>query len=412
MKRIIVIGAGASGLMSAFYAKNENTAVTLLEAGEKPGRKLLATGNGRCNLTYAAAVPVIPYRGTHPLFAEGILAQFTQKDVLHFFEAHGMLIHEKNQGIYPYTDQAQTVLGVLTDAVLQKGVKLKTRERVRQIIAGANRKEESSFLVKTENWQYEGDAVILACGSKAAPSLGAVSDGYFLAEKLGHRITPLLPALVPLKTKEKRFHSLAGLRSMAEITLLIDGKRAEDACGELQWTSYGISGILVFQVSRFAAEGLSKGKKVQAVLNLLPGQDVDTVSDMLQKQEKKRADRLLTGIFPQKLALLLLELCKYKASAVLDREQIVRVLAAACRLTLTVTGTRDFDYAQVCAGGVDTAEIDARTLESKKVPGLYFAGELLDVDGACGGYNLQWAWSSGYAAGRHASDIQKERREK
>ena len=409
MKRIIVVGAGASGLMSAFYAKNENTSVTILEALEKPGRKLLATGNGRCNLTYASGKPLISYRGGHPQFPDDVLSAFSQKDTRQFFEEHGMLMHEKNQGIYPYTDQAQTVLGLLMDAVQEKGVKIKTRERVTKILK-KKEKEGQSFLVVTEGWKYEADAVILACGSKAAVSLGATDDGYLLAKDLGHRITPLFPALVPLKTKETRFQALSGLRSTAKVMLMLDGKKAAESFGELQWTSYGISGIVVFQVSRFAAEGLYLGKQVQAVVNLLSDQDIHMISRILGNQ-KKRADRIFLGLFPQKIASLLLELSGYRPSDILMEEQIYRVLDMACHLTMHVTGTRSFEYAQVCAGGVDTSEIDSRTLESRKVSGIYFAGELLDVDGACGGYNLQWAWSSGFVAGTHAAEQEMGKQE-
>ena len=266
MKRIIVAGGGAAGFMSAFHAKRPDTEVTVLEAQEKPGKKLLATGNGKCNLTYASREPVLSYRGTGQDFTEAALQTFDQERTVQFFEELGMLMHEKNGGVYPYTDQAQTVQTLFLDVLRERGVKIKTRERIIDILP----QKKGGFFVKTEGWQYEADVVILACGSKAAQTLGGCEDGYHLAEKLGHPVTEIVPALVPLKTKEAAFHALAGLRSPAKVTLFLDGKKAAESEGELQWTSYGISGIVVFQVSRFAALGLLEKKNVQISLNLLP----------------------------------------------------------------------------------------------------------------------------------------------
>ena len=403
MKRIIVAGGGAAGFMSAFHAKWPDTEVTILEAQEKPGKKLLTTGNGKCNLTYASKKPVISYRGNGQDFTEAALKTFDQERTVQFFEELGMLMHEKNGGVYPYSDQAQTVQTIFLDALRERGVKIKTQERIKSILP----QKKGGFLVKTEGWQYEADAVILACGSKAAPALGGCEDGYQLAEKLGHPVTKIVPALVPLKTKEAASHALAGLRSPANVKLFIDGKKAAESEGELQWTSYGIFGIVVFQVSRFAALGLLERKNVQISIDLLPQVDRWHLLAMYQKQTNRRAEHLLSGIFPQKLAAFLLKQTGQKADTILQEEPFLEILALASNLRLTVTGTRSFDYAQVCAGGIDTAFVNAKTMESEKVPGLYFAGEILDVDGACGGYNLQWAWSSGYLAGYHAANDQK-----
>ena len=221
MKRIIVAGGGAAGFMSAFHAKRPDTEVTVLEAQEKPGKKLLATGNGKCNLTYASREPLLSYRGTGQDFTEAALQTFDQEQTVQFFEELGMLMHEKNGGVYPYTDQAQTVQTLFLDVLRERGVKIKTRERIIDILP----QKKGGFFVKTEGWQYEADVVILACGSKAAQTLGGCEDGYHLAEKLGHPVTEIVPALVPLKTKEAAFHALAGLRSPAKVTLFLDGKR-------------------------------------------------------------------------------------------------------------------------------------------------------------------------------------------
>lgn len=385
-------------MISAWYAKTKDTKVTVLEAGEKAGRKLLATGNGKCNLTYGSKIPPIAYRGGNPAFAGTALERFTRQDTINFFESLGMLTREKNGGIYPYTEQAKTVCSILLNAISKKGIHLKTRERVMRIV-----KKQEGFLVETETWHYHADAVILACGSSAAPALGGSGSGYMLAEQCGHSVRPVLPALVPLKTSEKRLYTLAGLRSHASISLLADGIKCFEASGELQWTSYGISGIAVFQVSRFAAAALQEGRKVTAVLNLLPDQSLEELLGLLSRLQDMPAARLFSGIFPEKLAAVLLRWYGVNPSGYLPQEQIRKILELAMHLPVPVTGTLDFEYAQVCAGGVDTGSICPETMESVLVPGLYFAGEMMDIDGACGGYNLQWAWSSGYLAGVSSS---------
>lgn len=272
-------------------------------------------------------------------------------------------------------------------------------------------KKENKFLVKTEGWTYEGDALILATGSCAAPQTGSDGSGYAFAKKLGHRIVKPLPALVQLRSRDKVFEKLAGLRMDAEVTILADGEMEARDKGEVQFTNYGISGIPVFQVSRFAAKAMEDGEEVQAMLDLMPvfgREDFAAFLDVrIANGSYKTAEQLLVGLFPKKMADCLLEragLKKNQKADTLTQEERERLVKACKEFAVDISGTNGFDQAQVCCGGVDTSEVHGETMESIYVPGLYFAGELLDVDGACGGYNLQWAWSSGYVAGLHAAE--------
>ena len=395
MKKIIVIGGGASGLMAAICAARLGAAVTILEKMEKPAKKLQMTGNGRCNLTNTGADAAAAYCGADQIFIQNILKQFTVADTLNFFHDLGLLTKTRADYVYPYTDQAASVLEVLLLELRRWKVKLKCRETVTKI-----ERQPLGFCVKTETWTYQCDQVILAAGGKAVPLTGSDGSGYTLARQCGHRITPILPALVPLRVKEAVVTSLAGTRSPVRLHLQIEDEQRKPETGELQWTEYGVSGIVVFQVSRFAAVALREGKSVKLQIDLLPDYETNQILRLVAMKEQKNPaatrEELLAGILQKNVIAALL---KSNAKDVTAAELITR----ARSMTLTVIGTQTFERAQVCAGGVFSEEIDALTLESKKMPGLYMTGELIDVDGICGGYNLQWAWSSAYVAGTHAA---------
>ena len=248
---------------------------------------------------------------------------------------------------------------------------------------------------QVEGWIYEGEAVILANGSKASAISGSDGSGYELAAALGHRLIEPLPALTALKCRNTGFSGWAGVRTEGRITLLVDGEKVTEETGELQLTDYGVSGIPVFQVSRYGIRALKQGKNVTLILNFLPEFSREQLKAFLKIRKEncpyKGKKDFLTGLFPDKLAKVLL--------SANDLEE------AISSYPLKVTGYQSFEQAQVCSGGVDTTQVNARTLESTRNSGLYFAGELLDIDGKCGGYNLQWAWSSGYVAGVNASKM-------
>ena len=405
MKSVIVIGAGASGLMAAIIAAREGAQVTILEAMEKPAKKLLMTGNGRCNLTNLDFSRKDCYRGGNPSFWQQVYAQFDEKKTMAFFEEMGLLLQKRGSGVYPLTDQASSVVDRLVLEVQKHHIKLKCKEKVQRI-----KRHPDHWQVFTETWHYEADTVILACGSRSVPATGSDGSGYELAKLAGHTIIQPLPALVPLKCREGFVKKLAGLRTRADITMYITDKNDHRTAvytesGELQWTEYGISGIVIFQLSRYAAYALQQGSKVRVQIDCLPSVKEETLFELLEKKilEESITDAL-TGIIPKKMIPVILELCQIKKTSVRpDAEKLQEVCHAIKQLSVSVTGTRSFDQAQVCAGGVSTDEVNPETMESKICHGLYLTGELLDVDGICGGYNLQWAWSTGYVAGIHSA---------
>lgn len=407
-KRIIVVGAGAAGMMAAIASAREGASVTVLEAMERPGKKLLLTGNGRCNLTNTD--PALPesYYGSGSKMAEKIIRRFDAGETRAFFMELGLLTQEKNGYVYPYTAQSGSVLQVLLAELRRQQVKLKFSEKIQGLSF-----DGENWLVKTDTWEYPADAVILACGSKAVPSTGSDGSGYLLAEAAGHTVISPAPALVPVTCKGDFFHILAGVRCRAEVSLW--ERRGERRVfirkekGELQWTKYGVSGIVVFQLSRFITAGIC-GRSCELRINLLPDFDagslLDRLTDRARELPGEKVSVLLAGFLPDKLVLHILKqsgVSPKTPCSLLEGGQLKKLLDVATDLPLAVTGTRSFDVCQVCSGGVDCREVSADTLESLKRKGLYFAGEILDVDGPCGGYNLQWAWSSGYTAGRSAA---------
>ena len=394
-KRVCIVGGGAAGMMAAIIAAREGAAVTVLEHNEKTGKKILATGNGRCNLTnlYQDASC---YHSQERNLAWEVLEQFDVQKTIRFFSELGIYTKNKNGGLYPSSMQASSVQELLEMEARYQKVKIKCREHVTgiQVLQEA---AKPVFQVKTETWSYEADAVILACGSKASAIEGADGSGYTLAKSLGLKVIKPLPALVPLKGKGTYFTKWAGTRVEGKVILKADAQILDTAEGELQLTDYGISGIPVFQLSSQAARLLDSGVPVSAELDFLPDFDEKGLEEFLKRRENacpyKTQRELLTGLLPKKLADVLSE-------GKTDRKTLVQRIK---RFAVEIKGTKAFDMAQVCSGGVSLTEINPKTMECRKIQGIYLAGELLDTDGICGGYNLQWAWSSGACAGYAAS---------
>ena len=394
-KRVCIVGGGAAGMMAAIIAAREGAAVTVLEHNEKTGKKILATGNGRCNLTnlYQAASC---YHSQERNLAWEVLEQFDVQETIRFFSELGIYTKNKNGGLYPSSMQASSVQELLEMEARYRKVKIKCREHVTeiQVLQAA---AKPVFQVKTETWSYEADAVILACGSKASAIEGADGSGYTLAKSLGLKVIKPLPALVPLKGKGTYFTKWAGTRVEGKVILKAGAQILDRAEGELQLTDYGISGIPVFQLSSQTARLLDSGVPVSAELDFLPDFDEKGLEEFLKRRENacpyKTQRELLTGLLPKKLADVLSE-------GKNDRKTLVQRIK---RFSVEIKGTKAFDMAQVCSGGVSLTEINPKTMECRKIPGIYLAGELLDTDGICGGYNLQWAWSSGACAGYAAS---------
>ena len=387
MKQIIIVGAGASGLVAAIKAAAIGAAVTVLEQNDRPGRKICATGNGRCNMTNLNNIENA-YRGSHPEFVKDALKQFSVDDTLSFFQKLGICTTDRSGWIYPRSNQAQSIVDVLTMKARSLKVKLKTNQYVTGVsFTGGH------WNVHTNGWTYTCDAVILANGSKASSVAGSSESGYEISRSLGHHLIEPLPALTALKCRGDFFSGWSGVRTEGKVTLYINGTPETSQQGELQLTDYGVSGIPVFQISRYAIRAIYEKKKVDLSINFFPELTKQELQEYLGRRKNdcpyKNEKELLTGLFPEKL---------------------IRVLAAQKDLISAITDFRlsvksglSFEQAQICSGGVDTSEIDSHTMESRLHKGLYFAGELLDIDGTCGGYNLQWAWSSGAAAGIHAA---------
>ena len=415
MKRVIVIGGGASGLMAAIMAARGGAKVILAEKNRQAGKKLLVTGNGRCNFTNRRQEPSC-YRSEYPQLTEKILNAFSMEDTVAFFEELGILVKDRNGYLYPASGQASSIADVLRLEVQRLAGQHRIKEAYNTEVLAVE-KENGLFRVRTEGWTYEGEAVILACGSEAAPKTGSTGDGYRFAAELGHRIIKPLPALTGVYVREADRGTPAGVRMDAKVTLLIDGKACMTEEGEIQFASYGLSGIPVFQVSRYVSRALEEGRTCGMELDVCPSHTAEELETILLKHGERMKDRkgtdILLGMFPEKLSQMLLGRVgiSLKKSRKDWTDQDCRRLADQMKkLSFHVFGCRGYEQAQVCTGGVPLNAMKGISMESALVPGLYFAGELLDVDGACGGYNLQWAWSSGFLAGTHAAKAAEERK--
>ena len=406
--KIGIIGGGASGMIAAVSAAREGASVTVLEGGDRIGKKILATGNGKCNFTNQYMNSSC-FRSNTAADVSGYLAQFGVEDTLDFFASLQMLYKSKNGYYYPASEQASTVLDALRYEIeaLGERILVLTDKKARALTY----QQDGSVKVQCGTEHFVFDRVILACGSKASPKTGSDGSGYQLLRSLkcGCRIEEVVPALVQLRCKENYLKSVAGVRTEGSISLWIGGKEKAVEAGEIQLTDYGVSGIPVFQISRYASYGCLEGKMVQVRLDLMPHMDKAAFVEYMCGRKEKLADRTVekfcAGLLNKKICLLFSKMAglsqEQRIGSVADRQfsQFVNLFKEWC---LTVDKPNGFDMAQVCAGGLSMTEIDEH-FAMKKCPSVYVVGELLDVDGMCGGYNLQWAWTSGYIAGQHAA---------
>ena len=400
----IVVGGGASGLMAAISAAERGASVTILEHMPRVGKKLLSTGNGKCNLTNLF-LDGSCYHCEDPEFPMRVVRQFSPADTICFFQNLGVVTTDRDGYVYPYSGQARTVLDSLCARAAETGVRMVTNTEISRL-----EKREDFFQADTSQGEFQSDFLILCAGSAAARQTGSDGSGYRLAQTFGHTVIKPLPALVQLRCEGgSALRTAAGVRSEAAVSLLVNGKLIASDRGEVQFTEYGLSGIPVFQVSRFASIALDRGQKVSAVLDLFPRE-----KDMLPMLNVQRhamlsrdAGDFLSGIFNKKLADLLLKKAGIKPDFPVRRMTKVQLRELASLIKsfeMPVLAVNSFEQAQTCAGGVNTSEVSSKTMESKLVSNLYFAGEILDVDGICGGYNLQWAWASGHLAGISAAE--------
>ena len=394
---VCVIGGGAAGMLAALTAAENGHRVLLLERQSRVGRKLLATGNGRCNLSNYHVSPAHYHGGAG--FCDFALSQFDVGETLQYFASLGLLtVSEASGRIYPMSNMAGSVLDVLRYALERPEIDLQTGQTVTAV-----RKIPEGFSVKTETDTFSARRLILAAGGAAGSKVGGGMDGYRLAKSLGHHRTALYPSLVQLKTDPTYPRALKGVKAQCGISICRGSQVLARNSGEVLFTEYGVSGPAIFDLSRSVSAG---GSDLTCLLNFFPDWEEAEVLHWLSQRQAAmaahEASTLLTGSCHTRLGQMICKSAGFtnQRATGLTRDDLRRIARQATHFALPITGTCGFDQAQVTAGGLDTSEFDPRTLQSRLVPGLYACGELLDIDGDCGGYNLQWAWSSGRLAGK------------
>ncbi|MDD5693306.1 MAG: NAD(P)/FAD-dependent oxidoreductase [Patescibacteria group bacterium] len=404
---IAIIGAGPAGIMASLFAAKNGAKVVLIEKNDIIGRKILATGNGRCNLTNKF-VNVTSYHGDNPSFVEPVFSQFGSGQTVAFFESLGVVLKEEDRGrIFPRTNQASTIVQALEHELSEN----KVRVMVKSIVKNIERDKLWQIDIEDNN-QLLAKSLILTTGGKAAFQFGSSGDGLFWAKKLGHTIEPLYAALVPIETAESWPATIQGLKVEARIKAFYKNNLLAEKTGDLLFTHYGLSGPAVMSLSGdFADKADDKQNNVRLEIDFFPETGTrelhEKINSIFQSNGAKTALNNLRGMIAQNLLELILNnmsLNKDKKSAEFSNAEIGNIIKAFKSTVLHLKKLRPLKEAQVTRGGICLKEIENNTLESKKIQNLFFAGEIIDIDGDSGGFNLQWAWSSGYVAGSHASN--------
>lgn len=416
MAKIVVIGGGPAGMMAAGTAASYGAEVTLMEKKDRVGRKLSITGKGRCNLTSAEDnmerfIAAYPGNGR---FLYSALSEFSNHDLLDFFSQRGLETKiERGQRVFPLNDNAQEVVAILHRYLQETGVKVKTLLSVKGIEISSNR----VIGVKTPQGADRCDAVVVATGGMSYPGTGSTGDGYVWAEATGHRIIPLRPGLVPLIAKEDWVRELQGLtlKNVRAAAFYPSGKKLNEEFGEMLFTHFGVSGPIILTMSRAIGEYIDMNKTaIKLSIDLKPALNEEKMDQRLQrdltKYSRRQFKNSLDDLLPGKLIPVIIKLSEInpdKECHQITRRERRNLLALIKSLSLTITGTRPLAEAIVTAGGVDVKQINPKTMESRILNGLYFAGEILDIDGYTGGFNLQAAFSTGYAAGKYAAQAMR-----
>ena len=392
-----IIGGGASGMAAALAAAQyPNTQVILLERQSRVGRKLGATGNGRCNLTNLHA-EASAYHGENPAFAAPALERYPVEETLRWFRALGLFTVAEDSGrVYPYSDQANSVVDVLRFALEKPNIRQELGFEVEKV-----KKTSEGFQISGNGQTIDVDRLIIACGGLAGTKLGGSMSGYKLLRSFGHHCTRLRPTLVQLKTSWAGVAGLKGVRANCHAAIYHDGALHRESTGEIQFTEVGLSGPVMFEISRDACQG--SGEWICSLDFLPQWEEEALLRELLRRQETALpASELLTGILHNRLGRVLTQaagISPNRQILELSKVQLQEAAAQVKSFEVSLTEPLGMDAAQVTAGGICTSEFDENTMESRLVPGLYACGEVLDIDGDCGGYNLQWAWSSGRLAG-------------
>lgn len=403
--KIAVIGGGAAGMMAAIFAAKNGADVTVLEATNRIGNKILLTGNGKCNFSNLFLDESCYYCKDNE-YLQNVWKQFSANNILDFFNEAGMLVKNKAGYLYPAGEQASIVLDILRLELKKNAVRIITEAKVIKIV-----KNMDAYCVDTEDGkQYLFDKVIITTGGRSYPKTGSDGNGYKLAKKLGHSIVPTVPALVQLCGSDDFYKIIAGVRSEGSVTVCVDNIKVRTERGEIQFTDYGISGIPVFQLSRIASYGLFEKKNVKVIADVLPDFNESQLKEHIKARTALHIENTLEdfmcGLSNKKLCQLAIKQAGKKTGDFikdLSFEELSEVVFKLKKIVFHIVDTKGYATAQVTAGGVAIEEVD-ESLQSKLAKGLYFAGEIIDIDGICGGYNLQWAFASGYIAGCNAAN--------
>lgn len=411
MNRVIVIGAGAAGLMAAISAAETGAKVLLLEKMPSPGRKILVTGKGRCNFTNRCELVDFPkYFPNNGSFLYSALRAFDNQDLIDFFASRGVQSKVERGGrLFPVSDKAADIVAALVKAASGAGVQLLTGRTVQKVKTYNNRVIGVVYGAEI----VSANAVVLATGGLSYPGTGSTGDGYRIAKELGHTVTPLAPALVPLETVENWVKDLQGLSlKNVEATVRINERKADSEFGEMMFTHFGLSGPIILSLSQAVSKALKQNPRPEIVvdINLKPALTAETLDKRLQRDfaafVRKQFKNSLGDLLPAKMIPVIIQqsgILPEKPVHQITREERLRLVTLFQNLRFTIRGTRPVAEAVVTAGGVEVKEINPKTMESRLVHGLFFAGEIMDVDGYTGGFNLQAAFSTGFVAGRSAA---------
>ncbi|MFX0549833.1 NAD(P)/FAD-dependent oxidoreductase [Hathewaya histolytica] len=404
IKDLIIIGGGASGLVASIIAKDFNSNITLLEGTDRIGRKILTTGNGRCNISNKH-INIKRYHSDLDGFGEKVLNQFNNEDTINFFSSIGLPLRTLEGGkMYPLSLQSSAVLDILKLAIEERKIDLQLNSKVKNIEL-----KKDIFYIYTEKDILKSKKVLLCTGGKSYVGTGSDGSGYALAKNLGHSIINTIPSIVQIKLNHGKLKAISGVKFDGSAEILIEGKSIKKEYGEILFTDYGISGPPILQLSRIASSK-SESNNMNLTIDMFPQMSKEHLRNFLENHFGAFGYRSIyncfIGIINKKLIPIFLKESGvtdiHKEAYHLTWDEKKNLLNNLKNWTFEVSGTNTFREAQVTAGGINTKEVDEETLESKIIPGLYFAGEILDIDGDCGGFNLQWAWSSGVVSSRSA----------
>ncbi|WP_330656184.1 BaiN/RdsA family NAD(P)/FAD-dependent oxidoreductase [Alkaliphilus flagellatus] len=409
-REVAIIGGGAAGMMAAIVASRNGAKVVIYERMNRVGKKLLATGNGRCNITNIGLSEsnLKCIHGSNKKFAGGILKKFTVDETINFFEILGIAHKVENDGkVFPMSDQASSVLDVLRYELDKLSIEVICDIEIDKI----KQSKQEFILIDSNGVEYKADKVIIATGGMSSPNLGSNGSGYKLARNLGHSVVNPFPALVQLKLEAPFLKSIKGIKFNGAASVILDGNILRREEGELLFTEYGISGPPILQLSRNAVEALENKQQPIIEIDMFPNFTYEELLNLISLRLSYQYDRPLDfsfiGLINKRLIPIILKVSNIydlnRACLEISNKEIEKIVSLLKAWQFDIIGSQSWMHSQVTAGGVDLKEICPDTLQSKIIPGIYFAGELLDVDGDCGGFNLQWAWSSGYVAGNEAS---------